>query len=135
MNTGSQKALPRGQCFSLFTFHFKLGAMLPKRQRLTTAEFNQFFKSGRRFHHPLMQLIYTPHPTFHGSVVVGKKVAKKAVARNRARRQLYAVLYRFAKDHVPTGVYLVILKPAAASATVTERKAALSEILAQITAE
>ena len=107
--------------------------MLPKRERLTTAKFNQFFRTGRRYHHPLLQLIHTPHPTFHGSVVVGKKVAKQAATRNRLRRQLYAVLYRFAKGQRPSGVYIVILKPAAATATAAARRDALESVLQRTT--
>jgi ribonuclease P protein component len=106
--------------------------MLPKRSRLTTTAFNQFFKAGRRYHHPLLQVIYTPHPHFHGAVVVGKKVAKQAVKRNELRRQLYATLYHHAKAGTTTGVYIVILKPPALAASRAERRAALIDTLAKV---
>lgn len=62
--------------------------MLKKQHRLTVAEFDQYFKAGRRFHGEYLQLIYTATESFHGAVVVGKKVYKNAVDRNRLRRRL-----------------------------------------------
>ncbi len=87
--------------------------MLKKNQRLTTEAFDQFFKTGRRYHTPHLQLIYTPHPVFHGSVVVGKKVCKRAVDRNRWRRRAYNALYQLTKQTNQSGVYIVVLKPTA----------------------
>ena len=87
--------------------------MLPKKKRLTTEAFNRFFSLGKRFHSEHLQLIYTPSPEFHGSIVVGKKVFKTAVKRNRLRRQLYAALYGLHRNGFPAGVYIIIAKPQA----------------------
>ncbi len=86
--------------------------MLAKKQRLTTKEFDVVFKSGKRVHSPTMQLIYTPGDTFHGAAVVGKKVYKRAVDRNRLRRRLYGVLYRHQKQQGYAGTYILVAKPA-----------------------
>lgn len=88
--------------------------MLKKKERLTRAEFDRFFSVGKRIHTPLLQIIYSPSDTFHGSVVVGKKVYKSAVDRNRLRRQLYAFLRQFYKKNevLPPHTVIVITKPA-----------------------
>jgi ribonuclease P protein component len=101
--------------------------MLAKKERLTTAAFNRSFSVGRRYHFPTLTVVYDATTTRHGAVVVGKKVFKKAVDRNRLRRQLYGALYRWLKQTGTTGTYIIIAKPAikdlpsrAIAGTVTE---------------
>ncbi len=86
--------------------------MLKKKDRLTKKEFDRSFSVGKRYHSPTLQLIYMQSNTFHGSAVVGKKVYKKAVDRNRLRRRLYGVLYRYQKEHPLNGTFIIIAKPA-----------------------
>jgi ribonuclease P protein component len=100
--------------------------MLKKTERLTRKEFDQFFSTGKRLHSPYLQLIYAPHDTFHGSVVVGKKVAKKAIDRNTLRRRLYAQVYNELRLCTPKGVYILVAKAGLASLS---RKAAALEAL------
>ncbi len=90
--------------------------MLPKKKRLTTKEFSRFFASGRRVHGSLVQLIHAPHEEFHGAAVVGKKVFKSAVKRNKVRRRMYDALYRIHRRDGLCGVYILIAKPIAAQA-------------------
>lgn len=85
--------------------------MLSKKQRLTKKAFDHVFKNGTRVHSPALQLLYMPDGTFHGAAVVGKKVYKKAVDRNRLRRRMYGVLYRHQKNAGSTGTYILIAKP------------------------
>jgi len=86
--------------------------MLKKKERLTKKEFDRFFSSGKRSHSELFSLIYSPTPTFHSAVVVGKKVYKKAVNRNLLRRRLYNIIYRESREKNLKGVYIVLAKPA-----------------------
>jgi ribonuclease P protein component len=103
--------------------------MLAKKERLTRHEFDRFFSLGKRYHSPLFQLIVAPAESFHGAAVVGKKVARSAVERNRIRRQLYGVLYSlFRHSPVPRAV-IVIAKPPAAHLPRKERAEALRELL------
>ena len=102
--------------------------MLKKKQRLAKKEFDHYFASGKRFHSPLLQLIYTPHESFHGAAVVGKKVHKKAVDRNKLRRRLYASLYTLKGEQNLTGVFMVIAKLPAKEASYKELKASLSKL-------
>lgn len=99
--------------------------MLAKAARLSVAAFDQYFKIGKRFHFTHCTIIYSPSETLHGSVVVGKKVSKKAVTRNTIRRRVYAQLRTVCAAHGATGVFIIIIKPAYTSLS---RKVALADI-------
>lgn len=119
-NVEQKAARPEGRAafhFPHFTLDYTYDTMLPKKQRLTKKEFDTFFQSGKRIHTPYFTLVYTPHTTFHGAVVVGKKVSKKAVTRNKIRRRVYAALYRLKQEQDIRGVYILLVKrPAEACA-------------------
>ena len=87
--------------------------MFAKKQRLTKSAFDTSFKRGKRIHSPELQLIFDKGTPFHGAAVVGKKVHKRAVDRNRLRRQLYGALYRLSKRSTLTGTFILIAKPGA----------------------
>jgi len=65
--------------------------MLNKKYRLTTNQFARAFKNAKKFRAGNFTFLVAnrkfPNPKF--AVVVGKKISKLAVARNRLRRQLY----------------------------------------------
>lgn len=103
--------------------------MLKKKERLTKKEFDRFFASGARKHGDLFTLIYKTDPGFHGAVVVGKKVYKRAVDRNQLRRRVYSILYRLSRDQGLKGVYIILTKPAAAKAGFTDLKSALEKFI------
>lgn len=106
--------------------------MLRKRQRLSSAGFSEVFKAGRRLHTAYFQLIYLPSEDFHASVVVGKKVAKTAVRRNRLRRQVYGVLHRSAVGTPLSVTVIVVAKPALAMLASREVVAAAAAAVAQL---
>ena len=99
--------------------------MLAKSARLSVTQFDQYFKTGKRFHFTHCTIIYSPLATLHGSVVVGKKVSKKAVTRNTIRRRVYAQLRTVCDAHTKTGVFIIIIKPVYMSLS---RKVALDDI-------
>ncbi len=103
--------------------------MLKKKERLTKKEFDRFFASGRRLHFPLFTTIFSPAPDFHAIVVVGKKVYKSAVDRNRLRRRLYNILYRLSRENELKGVYIVLTKPTAAKANFAALKAEMEKMI------
>jgi ribonuclease P protein component len=107
--------------------------MFKKAERLTRSQFDDFFRSGRRFQTEQLSLIYTPYSRRHIGVVVGKKVARKAHERNAIRRRVYGVLYRSLTDAKATGVYIILTKPSFASLTQTEQREAVQNILKRIT--
>ena len=106
--------------------------MLKKRERLTKAAFDRSFSLGKRIHTPYVQVIYHHSPAFHGAAVVGKKVYKAAVRRNRLRRQIYGVLYRYHKQHPFPGTVIVVAKPAIRTLSQRQVAPAVVEALRQI---
>lgn len=106
--------------------------MLPKKARLTRKDFDRFFAFGTRVHTPFFTVVYTPHPTFHASVVVGKKVAAKAVARNKLRRRIYHILRDVARARTKEGVFIVLTKKDARVATPSILRESLERMLGGI---
>lgn len=105
----------------------------PKHARLSRRAFEQYFKTGRRVHSPTLQLIYTPLTSgFHGAVVVGKKVAKRATQRNKVRRQLYARLYRLKNTHHLTGVFILVAKPSINTTQTQEFSEQVAEVIGRV---
>ena len=107
--------------------------MLAKKERLTRALFDRSFSIGKRYHCPALQLITSNSDRFHGSVVVGKKVYKKAVDRNLLRRRLYAILYEWNKQQNAGNTFIVIAKPAIAKLSKKEYKKELLQQLLKTT--
>jgi ribonuclease P protein component len=105
--------------------------MFSKAERLNRAEFSTFFKAGRPYHSPVATIIFTPGSKLRVSAVVGKKVAKLAVGRNKLRRRVYATLRRELGGEA-RGAVIVILKPKAASLSRADLASAVSALLAQI---
>lgn len=107
--------------------------MLAKAHRVTRPEFSAAYAVGTRRHTPLLTVIKVPGSTFKATVVVSKKVAKKAHDRNRLRRRLYAVLESLQDADQVVGTVLVHAKPALAGLTkrqfFTEVPLQIAEIL------
>jgi len=106
--------------------------MLAKKNRLTVEQFTTHFKRGRHHNGQYLSLLYSPNDNFYGAVVVGKKIFKKAVQRNRLRRQLYPVLLDHHQQTKQTGVFLCLVKTKAAQATSDEVKDDLRQQLARL---
>lgn len=104
--------------------------MLKKKERLTKKEFDRSFSLGRRAHTSLFTLVSHTSDDFHGAVVVGKKVFKRAVDRNRLRRRLYNILYRLSRANNLKGVYIILTKPTAGKASFAELQSAAEGVLA-----
>jgi len=67
--------------------------MLPKKNRLTTNQFDRSFRKSKKIHTELARfLISNGRENTKCAVVVSKKIAKSAVKRNRIRRQIYALM-------------------------------------------
>ncbi|MBP9717169.1 MAG: ribonuclease P protein component [Candidatus Pacebacteria bacterium] len=106
--------------------------MVATQNRISRAHFPTYFASGKRFHSEHFTVVYTKATDFRVSVVVSKKVSKSAVDRNRLRRRAYGVVERFGKEHVVSGVYLILCKPGALKATRLALQSQLEALLAQI---
>jgi len=91
--------------------------MLKKKERLKRADFSHFFSLGKRIHTPYFTIVFVPYTTSHGSVVVSKKIARKAVDRNTLRRRIYDILRRELRADAPKGVYILLVKKEALGAS------------------
>lgn len=106
--------------------------MFCAKERLSRAAFTTVFKSGVRYQTPALTLIYSPSPTRQVSVVVGKKVYKNAIDRNRLRRRLYDAIRRYFIAHaVVQGTFILITKPPAVAFTRLETGSAVADLLAR----
>lgn len=105
--------------------------MIAKSQRLNRVDFSNYFKTGKRFHSPTITIVYTPHNTFHASVVVGKKVATAAVRRNKIRRRIYELLRQQHTAGV-IGIFIVIVKPPFNTLTKQQAHQAILELVAKL---
>lgn len=55
-------------------------------------------------------MVYAWNDTFHASVVVSKKVARLAVARNKIRRRIYDIVRNYKSHTNGQGVYIFVAK-------------------------
>ena len=99
--------------------------MLSKEERLKRVDFNRFFSSGRRFHHAYFTLIYAPYPSPHIAVVVSKKIANRATARNKIRRKMYDILRHHIRSADHAGICILIVKKEALTASHSALREAL----------
>lgn len=103
--------------------------MLKKSERLDRSAFSHYFSRGKRIHGSYITVISSPADTFLCSVVVGKKVSKKAHQRNLLRRRLYGLVEVFKKERGLKGSFIIISKPGIAQLSKQAFTAALKEEL------
>lgn len=102
--------------------------MLKRRERLNRTQFSEFGRKGKRFFSESLTISFLPYPSFHGAVVVSKKVSKSAVRRNKLRRQVYAQL-QTARGSGRLGVFVCILKPEAEKMTSEQFRGAVKNLI------
>jgi ribonuclease P protein component len=105
--------------------------MLKKINRLTRSTFTKYFKQGKRHNTPIFSIIFEENPLFLGAVVVSKKLYKNAPARNRLRRQTYALLLDLFREK-RKGVYIIIYNQKAKDLSRTELLKLLKNKLEEI---
>lgn len=106
--------------------------MFARAERLSRSDFEHYFKTGTRSNTPHLTLLHTTHNRLHVSVVVGKKVQKKAHDRNRLRRRVYSKMYAALKGaHV--GVFIVIVRPSFAVLSKQQQLEEVQKLLSRIT--
>ncbi len=84
--------------------------MLPKKNRVTTKEVEQIFKTGRLVSSPSLtfRFLATNSKETKISVIAPKSIAKIAVKRNLLRRRGYSALKKYIL-HFPVGVLGVLV--------------------------
>lgn len=66
--------------------------MLPKAEKLNALDLKKLRKAGKRIHTTLFSVSYLSQDVTKMAVSVPKKVYKKAIDRNRAKRRVFAAL-------------------------------------------
>ena len=85
--------------------------MIPRKKRLPRGLFLGFLKQGRVFNSPLLSLRVVPSiKEGHCAVVVSKKTAKRAVDRNKLRRQGYFLFKKYIIDIYPNYTNILFIK-------------------------
>jgi ribonuclease P protein component len=105
----------------------------PRRAHLrASAEFQAVFGGGTRFSGPLFRLQVLPATQADAQarlgMTVSKRVDKRAVARNRIRRQVREA-FRLQRHELPPGDYVFMAKPEASKVDNPGLRAALLKLL------
>ncbi|MFN3648419.1 MAG: ribonuclease P protein component [Armatimonadota bacterium] len=103
--------------------------MLPRDHRLrSTREFQQVYRGGRSWAHPLAALHVHPRPSgLRMGIAVSKKVGK-AVVRNRVRRRLREIVRALLPEWKQGFDAVLVARSAAAEAEFAELEAAVREL-------
>jgi ribonuclease P protein component len=85
--------------------------MFSKANRLSVKEFDLVVKTGREVYSPFFTIKYVPASNFKFSPTAPKKIFKTAVARNRTRRRIYAVVRKIiCKKNIKSNMIVLIVK-------------------------
>lgn len=110
--------------------------MLPKKYRLVSKkDFARIAKKGKRSYGKLLTLVYMPSAepnTYRYGLVISKKVSKRAVVRNKIKRQISSYLagrMHQNKLHAINAMILVKSVPDSYNALIADLEYVLSSVL------
>lgn len=106
--------------------------MLPKQERLTTAEFDNVLANGRVVRNELLHLKYVVSQEKKFAVVVSKKIVKTSIMRHFVKRKIFNVLKK-EKEVFPNGQFVIFVSKEILTAdfdTITQVLRALSQKVA-----
>jgi len=87
--------------------------VLPKNNRLNRSDFDIVFKQGRRVRGKTFSLIVLPAKNKNApnkiGIIVTKKAYKKAVDRNKLKRQVRNTVHRYILESLPTGQKIIVM--------------------------
>lgn len=109
--------------------------MLPRQHRLTTTtEIEKIYTQGRRLFHPLMRLVHRPasESVSRATVVVSKRVDRRAVERNRLKRSVRAALPDLLALQTTPKDMIIILQPRARGASQAQLTKAVYYLMKQL---
>ncbi|MGN7833081.1 ribonuclease P protein component [Pseudoxanthomonas sp. 22568] len=107
-----------------------MSAAFPRHARVRTgAEYARVFEQSRRTSDPLLSLHWLAgeQPARLG-MAVSRKVDRRAVGRNRIKRQLREQ-FRSLRSQLPGGDYVVVARPPAAAASNAQLRATFLRVL------
>lgn len=109
-------------------------SMLPRRSKVSRAHFLEASTKARVYHFPLYTARFLPVSTLpksRAAVVVSKKVAARAVDRNKIKRRTYNIL-RSVLPSLPTGTLLIFVKKEAVAKSFQELEREISSLSLKI---
>lgn len=106
--------------------------MIQTSLRIPRADFMQYLR-GKRAQGIAATLVYSPATELKIAVIVSKKVAKRAVDRNKLRRRAYGVIERWLKTTAYSGSLVLQYKPGALRLSRVAMQSEIESLLAQIT--
>lgn len=106
--------------------------MITKKERLNKKAFNRSFSKGVRIHTSSLVCIYQKSNQQQVAVVVSKKIARRAVVRNKIRRRVYNGVRAVCAKEQCTGVYIFLVKKSILPKTYQEICAELQTVLAKV---
>ncbi len=97
---------------------------------------DQFFNEAKRVSHRLMSLWHRPAADFAATVVIGKKVSKIAVERNRIKRAVLRVLQeKVQQDEVPSAEIVFTVQAAASNASTEQLESTTRSLMKKVFGE
>jgi len=110
-----------------------MGENFPRTARLLSGrEFQRVFDHRKACSNPLFRIHHAPAEAARLGLAVSKRVSPKAVVRNRIRRQIRES-FRLKRAELAPCDYIVLARPAAATATSTEVRTALDQLWQRFT--
>lgn len=103
--------------------------MLKKKNRLSNSEFTSHFKTGRRQQSEYFTVVTNQADVFKAAVVVGKKVYKSAVDRNRIRRRIYTALNI---NQNKNQILLILVKPPFAKLNRRQQQKEINDLIGRV---
>lgn len=105
----------------------------PRTARLLSGrEFQRVFDHRKAISNSLFRIHHAPAETARLGLAVSKRVSPKAVVRNRIRRQIRES-FRLKRAELAPCDYIVLARPATATATPTELRTALDQLWQRFT--
>jgi ribonuclease P protein component len=103
--------------------------MLPKQERLTTAEFDNVLANWRVVRNDLLHLKYVVSQDKKFAIAVPKKIVKTSIMRHFVKRRIYNIL-RGEKNTFPNGHFVIFVSKELLACDVNTTQQAL-HIIAQ----
>lgn len=103
--------------------------MLKKKNRLSNSEFTSHFKTGRRQQSEYFTTVTNKADFFKAAVVVGKKVYKSAVDRNKLKRRIYTAL---SQASIENQILLILVKPLFAKLSRRQQQIEINDLIGRV---
>lgn len=108
--------------------------MLPRKHRVTRAEFDKLLRPDFQLHSPAFRVAVTKKevPLLQATIIASKKVAKKAHDRNLITRHVYNIIHDQKKSLLLPAMIGFFTKPGIDKLSFTELEKELKRVLSDV---